>query len=117
MRILKLLLVILLVFLPLGELIRFNLGNNITLKPLDVITTFIFLWTVILYIKEIKFRLSLRWYFFYFPLIGLLSLGINSYWLKSSEVLIAFLYLLRWFSYMSIFFASIQLDKKFRKKI
>ena len=117
MRILKILLVILLVFFPLGELIRFSFGNNIILKPLDIISACIFAWTAILYIKDKKYRVSLHWYFFYFPLIGLLSLGVNSYWLKSDELFISILYLFRWVMYMSVFFAIVHIDKKFKKKI
>src|SRR5258708_13426785 len=33
------------------------------------------------------------------------------------DMLVSFLYLLRWVSFMSIFFAVIQLDQKFKKKI
>jgi hypothetical protein len=117
MPILKVLLILLLVLFPFGELIRFDLGNNIILKPMDITSALLFFWVVILYIKEKKFRSSLHWYFFYFPLIGLLSLGINSYWLKPNEILASFLYLLRWVSYMCIFFGVIQLKKEFRKKI
>ena len=117
MQILKILLISLLVVFPFGELIRFDLGNNIILKPVDVISALIFLWTTFLYIKEKEFRLSLKWYFFLFPLLGLFSLCINSYWLKPTEILTSFLYLLRWVAYSSVFFAGIQLDRKFRKKI
>lgn len=117
MQVLKILLILLLVFFPFGELIRFTVGNNIILKPVDIISGILFLWTILVYIKNKKFRLSLKRYYFYFPLVGLASLIINSYWLKPIEIVASFLYLLRWISYMSIFFAMIQVDPKFRKKI
>ncbi len=117
MLLLKILIIILLLFFPFGEIIRFDLGNNIFLKPVDVIGVLILAWTTVLYIKEKQFRLSLKWYFFFFPAIGLASLFINIYWLKPNEFLASFLYLLRWVSYLSVFFSVIQLDEKFRKKI
>jgi O-antigen ligase len=117
MSLLKVLIVLLLFFFPFGELIRFNVGINIILKPVDIISALIFLWVVIYYIKEKKFRKSLKWYYFFFSIVGIVSLIINSYWLKPNELLTAFLYLLRWIIYMSIFFAVIHLDQQFRKKI
>jgi O-antigen ligase len=117
MRILKTLLITLLLFFPFGELIRFDVGNNIIVKPLDVIGGLIFFWTTVMYVKEKKFRSSLQWYFFLFPLTGLVSLGINSFWLKQNELLTSSLYLLRWVSYLSVFFAMLQMDEKFKKKV
>jgi O-antigen ligase len=117
MPILKVLLVLLLIVFPFGELIRLNLGNDIYLKPIDIISTLLFFWIFILYIKEKAWRASLRWYFFLFPFIGFLSLILNSYWLKPTEIVTSFLYLLRWVSYLSIFFTIIQVDKNFRDKI
>jgi len=117
MSILKGLLILLLIFFPFGELIRFSLGNNIILKPLDIISALTLIISSFLYLKNKEWRRSLKWYFFFFPLIGLFSLVINSYWLKPTEFLVSFLYLLRWVSYMSIFFAVIQTGKEFRNKI
>lgn len=117
MRLLKILIILLLIFFPFGEIIRFNLGNNIFLKPLDLISCFVLLWTAILYIKHKEFRKSLRWYYFLFPIIGLMSLIINSYWLNSHELFTSFLYSLRWTSYLSVFFSLLQLDEKFKKTI
>src|SRR5579872_6874697 len=117
MQILKVLLVLLLVAFPFGETIRFSFGNNIFLKPFDIIIGLILICTTVLYIKEKKYRFSLHWYFFSFPLIGLLSLGINSIWLKPVEEMIAFFYLVRWVAYMSIFWGVIQLEHQFRKKL
>src|SRR5258708_3515262 len=117
MQILKLLLILLLLFFPFGELIRFTVGTNIILKPIDILAGILLLWTIFLYIKNKKFRLSLKPYYFYFPLVGLISLLINSYWLNTFELFASFLYLFRWISYMSIFFAMQQVDQKFRNKI
>jgi hypothetical protein len=117
MKFTKILLILLVIFFPFGEIIRFDLGNNIFLKPLDLISVFLLLWITFLYIKNKTFRKSLHWYYFFFPLIGLVSLLINLYWLSPHEFLASFLYLLRWIAYLSIFFAIIQLDDQFKKKI
>src|SRR5581483_4139312 len=64
-----------------------------------------------------SFRSALKWYYFFFPLIGLVALVSNSYWLKPNELLTSFFYLLRWVSYLSIFFAVIRFDAAFKKQI
>jgi len=71
MLLLKILIIILLLFFPFGEIIRFDLGNNIFLKPVDVVGVVILVWTTILYLRNKSFRKSLQWYFFFFPAIGL----------------------------------------------
>lgn len=117
MQILKILLILILVFFPFGELIRFTVSDNVIVKPIDIVAGILLLWTIFLYIKNKKFQLSLKPYYFYFPFVGLISLLINSYWLNTLELFASFLYLLRWVSYMSIFFAMLQVDQKFRNKI
>jgi O-antigen ligase len=117
MKITKFLLIVLLIFFPFGEVLRFDLGNNIFLKPLDAISLVLLIWTLILYVKNKKFQKSLHLWYFYFPIIGIVSLLINSYWLNPHQLLTSFLYSLRWISYLSVFFAVIQLDEKFREKV
>ena len=73
MRITKYLLILLLILFPFGEILRFDLGNNVFLKPLDVISLLLLVWTVILYVKNKSFRKSLQWYYFFFPLMGIES--------------------------------------------
>jgi O-antigen ligase len=117
MPLLKILVIILLILLPFGEILRLNLGYFIYLNPIDVMAVVVALWTAVLYIKNKSYRSSLKGDFFYFPLIGLVSLAVNSYWLKPVELFTASLYLLRWIAYLGVFFAVVQFDEKFRKKI
>ena len=117
MRLLKILLIAMLVVLPFGEIFRFGLGNDIYFKPLDALSILLLCWTMILYIRNKKWRTSLKWYYFLFPLIGLISLLINSFWLRPTEILVSFLYLIRWVGYMSVFFGVIQTDEKLKNKI
>ncbi len=106
-----------LLFLPFGEILRFGLGNDIYFKPLDAIAILLTVWVAVLYIRNKSWRASLKWHYFFFPVVGLLSLLINTFWLQPKETFVAFLYLIRWIGYMSIFFAVIQLDDKFKSKI
>ena len=115
MSLLKILLITLLVFLPFGEIIRIGIGNDIYVKPMDVIAVILAVWVCILYIKNVTFRKTLRWYYLLFPFVGLLSLGINSYWLHSSQWFASSLYLVRWVGYASIFLAIQYTNKPFRK--
>ncbi len=117
MRILRILIVFLLILFPFGEIFRFPLGNTVYLKPLDAVTVLLFFSTIIVYSQKRTFRNSFRWYFFLFPLIAFIALAVNSYWLRPNELVVSSLYLLRWISYMSIFFAVIQFDAVFKKKI
>ncbi|MGH7202888.1 MAG: O-antigen ligase family protein [Candidatus Levyibacteriota bacterium] len=117
MRLLKILLIIMLLFLPFGEILRFGLGNDVYFKPLDATAILLAVWVAILYMRNKSWRASLKWYYFFFPVVGLLSLVINTFWLQPKETLVAFLYLIRWIGYMSIFFGLIQLDDKFKSKI
>src|SRR6185437_11025316 len=117
MPLLKILIILVCIFLPFGEILRFNLASNIFLKPLDLFSVLLFCWTIIVYIKNKELRKSLQWFYFFFPIAGFFSLVINSYWLHSNELLTSFFYLLRWVSYLSIFFAVICVDEKFKKKI
>jgi len=117
MRILKIFIILLLILFPFGEIFRFDAGNNISIKPLDIISIGLLLWTTFLYVKNKKFRKSLKGYYFFFPIVGVISLLINSYWLSPHNLFTSFLYCLRWVSYMSVFFAIIQLDESFKKRI
>jgi O-antigen ligase len=115
MKLLKKLIIAAFVIFPFGELLRLDLSNNITIKPLDIISGIITLVWLVLYLKKIRMRQI--WYFALFPLIGLFALLINLTWLQPLHFLSAILYLLRWVSYLGIFFAVQQLDSKFKKKI
>lgn len=114
MKILKILVLVLLILLPLGELVRFNLGNDFAIKPLDVVTGAMFVVWLIICKKRITPYIKLV---IIFPIIGLLSLVINSTWLKPNEFFISLLYLVRWISYASLPIIVSGFDEKFRKII
>lgn len=114
MRLLKLLLILVFICFPFGELLRFDFGNNIIIKPLDIFVSL----SIIVYLflsqkKKIKEFVP----FFIFPMVGLLSLILNISWLHQNQIVTSFLYLLRWLSYAAIAVIISQTDKKFKKKI
>lgn len=116
MKVLKFLTITIIILFPFGELLRFNLGNNIVLKPLDItvgVTALIWLIHALLKKRDVILKKE----FLFFPLIGLLSLIINSTWLKQGEFLASLLYLGRWTAYASMFFVVSSLDKPFKEKI
>jgi putative inorganic carbon (HCO3(-)) transporter len=117
MKILKILIFCTLLIFPFGELLRLDLGNNIVLKPLDMIAGLILLfWSILVVTKRIK-KPEFSWYYILFPLVGLLSLVINSTWLKPHELLASAMYLIRWVSYLGVFFAVKQMDKNFKQRV
>lgn len=116
MKILKFLIIFVLVLFPLGELLRFNIGNNIVLKPLDIVVgATSVIWFIHRFLQ--KKEPALKKEFLLFPLIGLGSLIINSSWLKPNEFIASFLYLARWTAYASLFFVVSGFDKPFKEKI
>lgn len=128
--ILKIFILLILFLFPFGEILRLEMGNNIVIKPLDVVVGLAAIWWVVSQIQSLKFKVqnynskfkSLRKSYFLFPLllfvsIGLYSLLINLSWLKSQEFFVSFLYLVRWVSYALLFPIVLQFDKTFKKKI
>ncbi len=115
MRLLKVLLILVIIVFPFGELLRFDIGDNIRFKLIDIFAGFIMLvWILLAIMKKVRMPKKTT-YYFAFPLIALVSLLINSYWLGPKDSIIAGLYLVRWLSYLSIFFAVLNMDKSFKK--
>lgn len=117
MKLLRWLIIAALLVFPFGELLRLDLANNITIKPLDVIaglTTLV--WLVLAFSKRIK-NPKIQWYYFVFPLVALASLLINLNWLQTNQIFSAALYLIRWISYLGVFLAFIQFDAKFKIRV
>ncbi len=116
MKITKILIIIILALFPFGELLRFDIGNNIVFKPLDLVVVVTALAWLIHIIFQ-KRKISLKKEFLFFPLIGLISLILNSTWIKPYEFLVSSFYLIRWLAYSSLFFIVLGFDNNFKYKI
>lgn len=117
MQLLKILLIVIFVFLPFGELLRIGVGNDIYVKPMDVMAILLGFYVLLLALLKKMPLKSFSWHYFLFPLIGLISLVINSYWLHPNQWFASVLYLARWVGYLSIFFAIRNTDKLFHTKL
>ncbi len=117
MKLLKLLIFINLLFFVTGEMFRFNIANDIFLKPLDasVLLTF-FVWIFLLILNKIK-QPNIKWQYLFFPTTILISIVVNSYWLMPIEIFTATLYALRFVSFFSLFFIVASFDKDFKQKL
>lgn len=119
MKVLNFLLILILLSLPFGELLRFDLGNNISLKPLDllvVVTAIYFFLFAVIKNKKLQ-NTFLNKPLIIFSTTALFSLLINSFYLKTDQLIVAFLYWLRFVCYASIYFIILSLNKNVLKKI
>lgn len=132
MKLLQLLFIIVLILFPFGEVLRFDVGNNVVLKPLDLFVGLTGLWWFLLLFfrhpelvsgsqKEMMLKQvqhdKISKLLFLFILICCISLIINSTWLKPLELVTAGLYLLRWFAYAMVFFIVIAFNEHFKNII
>ncbi|MBA3723788.1 MAG: O-antigen ligase family protein [Candidatus Levybacteria bacterium] len=117
MRILKILTILLLLLLPFGEMLRFSIGNNIYIKPLDVVACVLTFGLVLWLLYRDKIKTILQLPLLLFPLVGLISLVINAYRLEPNEALASSLYLIRWVGFLGVFFVVVQFDAAFKKKL
>ena len=119
MGVLKYVFVIFLGLLPMGELIRFDLGDY-SIKPIDIAAILLFLVWVPQAFK--KWKKNIRSDRLFIPIILLvatmcISLLLNIKNFSGSEVFIAFSYTLRWILYASLYFIVKSFSDKFKEKI
>lgn len=117
MNIIKKLVVLLLIIFPLGEVLRFDIGNHVVVKPVDFLAGLIALIWLYLNINKFWSKIGNNWYFFAFPIIALISLLFNIYWLTPQEFMVSAAYLIRWVSYFILLFAVSETDQKFKKTV
>ncbi len=119
MNMLQLLITLVILFIPLGELLRMDLGNNIFLKPLEfliVLTSIVFL-SITIYKHKKIIGAKLTKPLVLFCAIAFFSLVINLFNLSSTQLLTAFLYWVRFVSFAIMYFVIFTFDKKFIKRI
>lgn len=119
MGLLKILFIITLLSIPIGEILRFELtiGTSINLSNIavGVLTAY---WLVLHFFKKKKINtVKLIKPITIFAGIGFISLLFNFKLLNFQELVVSFLYLIRWVMYVSIYFIVLEFDKHFQKKI
>lgn len=118
MKLLKNLTLLSLFLFPFGEILRFDLGNNIAIRVLDVTVGLTTICFILLSIKNKKPAKSyLKKPILIFSFVAFISLIVNLTWINPSQFFVAILYFVRWISYACIFFVISSLDKKFKKTI
>lgn len=120
MDIVKTVFVILLFAFTLGEITRFDLGNNIYVKLTDfIVVVLLLVWLIKSFrIKNNKiFRDKLLPSIIVFVGIAFISLLVNIKNLSSSEFIVSFLYLARWILYSFVYFVVKSFPYKFKEKI
>lgn len=120
MSVLKIIFIILLGTFVLGETVRLDLGNNIFVKPIDVIATILLAVWIICHFKN--FIKVIRSESLFVPILSviaimLISLAINFKNFSGTEILIGFSYVARWALYTSLYFVVKSFSSRFKKKI
>lgn len=119
MDLLKKVFTLVLFLLPLGEIVRMDLGNAVIVKPLDIgVGLLAVLWLIFKLRKReaIKQKYILTPVLFFIG-IGSLSLLINSSYLSFNQFFASSMYLMRWIVYAGILFVVSDFDKDFKKRI
>lgn len=116
MYLLKILTLFSLVLLPFGEILRVDIGNNVVIKPLDIVMGLLAISWLCIHLAKRQMP-KIPQYFLVFPIVGFVSLLINLSWLQPTEFFIALLYGIRWVAYASIVFVVAEFNKSFQKKI
>lgn len=120
MDILKLIFVIFLGVFSLGEVIRFDLNNNFSIKPIDIAAVVLVLfWLAGVRVskKNISFKDNLLLPLILFIACLFISLLFNIKNFENNEIFLAFAYILRWILYSFLFFIVRSFSPKFKKKI
>ncbi|MCL5411973.1 MAG: O-antigen ligase family protein [Patescibacteria group bacterium] len=104
----QLLLILILLTVPFGQLARLPIGNNITVYPTDIlIPILVVVWLIYAFVIRKKFYLPpLNGLIIIFILLLVTSLVNGSQWINRQELLVSSLYLVRWLEYLSLYFIT-----------
>ncbi len=119
MAILEKLFLILIFIFPLGQVLKFQLGNNVSFLLNDIVVLIIgFIFLSLIYKKKIKLKSSnLDKPIILFFLSLIISLSLATFWLKPNELLVSLLYLLRLVSYFLLFYVVRGFNRKYIEKL
>ena len=97
---------------------RFNLTNDVPIKPLDISIALTVLVYIFVCVRNKKFpNITINNTVALFGVIGILSLLVNYSSFTPIQIFSSALYLVRWFAYLAIYFIIIEFDSEFKKKI
>lgn len=118
MVVLEIIFVIFLGLLPLGEIVRFDLGDNFFIKPVDIAAVILFT----AWIPQAFKKWGIESNKLFIPILSVaaimcISLVINVKNFSGSEIFVGLSYTLRWILYASLFFIVKDFSKKFKEKI
>lgn len=110
----KVLIFLLLILYPTGLLLRFKLTTNILIVPQDVVVFLIFLGILVYYLRKKTPPIAKGFLIsqICFIVIGLISLLINSFMHRDTNVLGPVLYVLRYVAYLGLLFVPNVFGKK-----
>ena len=106
-----LLTIILVLLLPLGQVLRLDLGNSVALNPLDIGVCIVAIFSIGVVIKKKQLPLTAK-LLGLFCLLGLFGLLFRARMLTTNELFISFLYLFRFMCYGAIALGVYFLPKK-----
>ncbi|MBI2430723.1 MAG: O-antigen ligase family protein [Candidatus Levybacteria bacterium] len=116
-KIIKIFFLFLLFLFPFGEIARFDLGNNIAVRVLDVAIGLVLVAWLLDKEKKKRFQKKLVNPILFFTGALFVSLFLNMKNYQGSEIIISSLYFLRWIVYAGLYFVVADFDIKFKSKI
>src|SRR3989344_4015338 len=119
MGLLKILFIITLLSIPIGEVLRFELTIGTSINPSNIsVGVLVIYWLALHLFKKKKINTGkLLRPIAIFAGIGFISLVFNLKFLNVQELVVSFLYLIRWVMYAFIYFILLEFDKHFQRKI
>lgn len=118
MGVLKIIFIFLILLFPLGEIIRFDFGNGITVLLNDALVSLVIIsWLFWRFLNKKNLQRSLTKPIFIFIAISLLSLIVNIKTLAPFQSFVSFLYLLRFGLYAGLYFVVSDFHPDFKRKI
>ena len=119
MDLLKILVGATIVSLPLGQVTRFIIGNDVAVTLTDaLVVTSCLCWVILLCIRRRTWsHASLQKYILLFVVILFVSIVVNAWRFELNELFSGSLYLFRWVIYSSLYFIVKGFDEKFKKNV
>lgn len=116
MRLIKIVFILSLTSFIFGEIIRIPIVG-VEIKFLDLSVLILFTYWVLYSVKRKRISKIVYPPAVIFACVGLASLLLNTKFLNLSEFFVSLLYLIRWISYVGLFYIVLNFDKNFKDKL